>query len=330
MKRPKSPQLKVPDVKVPRVLSDLYWDLRDRRLLPLVGLLLVAIVAAPILLNGGKSPEPPRVAPMGSGAKQSASLAVLPAEPGLREPSKRLAGHSSKDPFKQHYTAPLLEPGAKPVSGSKLATTTTTTTTPGENQTTGGESSTTVETSSSGSSESAPSSTPSEPPSKSSTGNPARGTPEEDSGGSEGSAGDGESPGSRRGNNGDAVPPGGLTYYTFAINVQITQARTKPDGSTEVSEPTVRKEVEPPQALPGEKAPAITYIGASAKTRNPLFLISTEVTAVFGEGKCVAGTSACQLIELEPGFPVTFVYGENHVRYKVNVIKTVPVITGHS
>lgn len=315
---------------MPTVLSDLYWDLRDRRLLPLVGLLLVAIVAAPILLNDEGSSEPVRVPPVGSGAQQSASLAVLPAEPGLREPSKRLAGHPSKDPFRQHYTAPLLKPGAKPVSGSKFATTTTTTTTTGgEAPTPAGETPTTESSTSGGSGEAALPPAPSEPPSNASPGKSPAGRDNESSEGPGGSGGGG-SPGSGGGDKGDAVPPGGLTYYTFAIDVQITRATTKPDGSTEKSEPTVRKEVEPPQALPGEKSPAITYIGASAKTQNPLFLISTEVTGVFGEGKCVAGTTTCQLIELEPGFPVTFIYGQNHVRYKLNVIKVVPVVTGHS
>ena len=53
MKRLKAgPELKMPDLKMPQFLVDLYWDLRDRRLLPLVGLVLVAIVAVPFLLGG--------------------------------------------------------------------------------------------------------------------------------------------------------------------------------------------------------------------------------------------------------------------------------------
>jgi hypothetical protein len=33
---------------------------------------------------------------------------------------------------------------------------------------------------------------------------------------------------------------------------------------------------------------------------------------------------------LEEGFPVTFVYGDNDVRYKVNMVKAEPVVNGHS
>ena len=43
----------MPELKVPPFLIDLYYDLRDRRLLPLVALVVVAIVAVPFLLGGG-------------------------------------------------------------------------------------------------------------------------------------------------------------------------------------------------------------------------------------------------------------------------------------
>ena len=48
----------MPELKVPDFLRDLYYDLRDRRLLPLVALVIVAIVAVPFLLGGGSKEEP--------------------------------------------------------------------------------------------------------------------------------------------------------------------------------------------------------------------------------------------------------------------------------
>ena len=47
----------MPELKTPDFLSDLYYDLRDRRLLPVVALVIVAIAAVPFLL-GGDSEEP--------------------------------------------------------------------------------------------------------------------------------------------------------------------------------------------------------------------------------------------------------------------------------
>lgn len=120
MKRLKGPELKLSGLKVPAVLKDLYWDLRDRRLLPLIGLILVAIVAVPFLLGGGdKESMEPAAPPVANGSSaREASLTVLPAEPGLREPSKRLAARKAKNPFRQHYTGPVFKEGAAPVEES--------------------------------------------------------------------------------------------------------------------------------------------------------------------------------------------------------------------
>jgi hypothetical protein len=117
VKRLKGPELKFSELKVPQVLQDLYWDLRDRRLLPLIGLVIVAIIAVPFLLGESEKPAekvtPPPTA-NGSSARE-ASLTVLPAEPGLREPSKRLGHRSPTNPFDQHFTGPVLNEGSAPI-----------------------------------------------------------------------------------------------------------------------------------------------------------------------------------------------------------------------
>ena len=120
MKRLKGPELKLSELKVPQVLQDLYWDLRDRRLLPLIALVIVAIVAVPFLLGEGEKPVEP-IAPSpgaSSSSAREASLTVLPAEPGLREPSKRLAHRAPKNPFHQQYTAPVFNEGSAPIEES--------------------------------------------------------------------------------------------------------------------------------------------------------------------------------------------------------------------
>ena len=115
--------------------------------------------------------------------------------------------------------------------------------------------------------------------------------------------------------------PDGASLITYVVDLQITKIRTKPDGSTEKIGPKLHKGVKAPAALPGEKTPVVTYLGLGAKEpRRPLFLVSHEVSAIFGEGECISGTSSCQLIALQKGFPVTFVYGENDVRYKINLL----------
>jgi hypothetical protein len=142
--------------------------------------------------------------------------------------------------------------------------------------------------------------------------------------------------------NGGGGSPGGttttkkphLTFFTYGINVRITRSGGKDASPNEKPEPSVKHDVLPQTALPGEKAPVVTYLGLARKgkkaTGKVLMMVSNEVKSVFGETKCVSGDEVCQLIEVEPGFPVTFVYGANEVKYTINVLKIELVVTGHS
>ena len=124
-----------------------------------------------------------------------------------------------------------------------------------------------------------------------------------------------------------------MTFYAFAIDVRISKTPAKQDGSASKgkSEPevVVRERVLPQTRLPGDKSPVVTYMGPS-KSGEALFLVSAEVKSVFGEAKCVSGDSACQLLEVDPEFPVTFVYGAGETHYTFHVLKMQPVPVGHS
>ena len=291
----KLPKLKGGEMKVPPFFSDLYADLRDRRLLPLVALILVAIVATPILLAGGSEepepvPGPSTVAPGGAQAAQS--LTVVKAEPGLRNYKKRLAHRSPTNPFKQRFAGPTglkeAQLNSEPTTSSTADSTSTTTGT--------------TETFESDSTATAPS-----------------------GGGGGSSGGTGTGGGS---NNLDI--PSDATFFTLEVTLQITRIETKPDGTVDKKGPTVYKDVRAPAPLPGEKTPVITYLGMGSENRVPMFLVSREVSGIYGEAKCIAGAGTCELLVLEEGFPVTFVYGDNGVRYKINLVKAEPVVTGHS
>jgi hypothetical protein len=121
-----------------------------------------------------------------------------------------------------------------------------------------------------------------------------------------------------------------VVFYATAATIKITRSETKPDGEAVHEEPVVRPRVLPTTTLLGEKAQVVTYMGASPKTRNATFLISDQVSAVFGEGNCLAGTDRCQLIELKEGEPEVFVYGANDVRYRITVLATEIVETGRA
>jgi hypothetical protein len=111
MKRLKGPELKKPDVRVPSFLADVYYDLRDRRLLPLVALVVVAIAAAPFLLDSSEEPATTAATPQSPAEAAEAEtadashFAVVEAKPGLRDYRKRLRRQSPTNPFKQRYTS---------------------------------------------------------------------------------------------------------------------------------------------------------------------------------------------------------------------------------
>lgn len=120
------PELKMPkkmsDLKAPTFLADIYYDLRERRLLPLVALVVVAIAAVPFLL--GDSEELPESVVLPTGAaeveteSETANFTVVEATPGLRDPRKRLKGRSPTDPFAQSLATPSGSPGGSDEGGS--------------------------------------------------------------------------------------------------------------------------------------------------------------------------------------------------------------------
>jgi hypothetical protein len=290
----KRPQMKMPALRAPSFLVDLYHDLRDRRLLPLIVLVLVAIVATPILL-GQKSET--TTAPVGAGpfaalkeaGGRGSELTVVEANPGLRA-RKRLRGRKPTDPFRKNQpkTQPVILSGgeaeAAPVASSAPVTSTSTTVTETSNSKTTSESTTKT------------------------NGSPGAYT---------GSAGSGES------SHG--------TLYTWAADMTIVHSSgSEAEGNKQSDKPVTLEGVLAPTTLPSEKVQVVTYIGRSPKTHRPIFLVSSEVTGVFGEGKCAAGTATCQLIELELGFPEVFTYGEGTDRYSVKVTKLEPVANGHT
>jgi hypothetical protein len=304
MKRLKGPELKPGKPEVPDFLVNFYYDLRDRRLLPLVALTLVAIFAVPFLLGNDseETPEPPPdsgpiAALKEAAAAGSSKLTVVEATPGLRDYSKRLRARTPTDPFKQRYTAPVL----KDAKLNEAKSTSTTGTAGGEDTTS--TSTTTGETAL--------------PPSSDTGGAPA--------GTGGGSAGGGGGSSSQPQPNPEAV------VYSFAVDVTIVHSSgSEAAGDKQTDEPDVRKRILPPTSLPGRQTEVVTYLGLSPTTRKPFFLVSTDVTGVFGEGKCAAGSDRCQLIELELGMPEVFEYGEAGDRYKITATHVQYVATGHS
>jgi hypothetical protein len=310
VKKLNGPDLKMPSLKTPDFLMDLYYDLRDRRLLPVVALVVVAIAAVPFLLGEGEEtyvpPAGSGLAALGSSTERTSKLTVVEATPGLRDYRKRLKDRTPTDPFKQRYTG---LPKSAQVKSSD----------------TGSEAS--------GSGSSAVTVTES-------------GTTEASSGATSGGSGSGKSPGASGGSSGGGSPSAGgdsnggkphLVIFDYAIDAWISYSPPAADASAQQREPFVERRILPQTAIPGEKAPVVTYLGPGRNKDNRatgkvLLLVSGDVGQIDGEHRCVSSRSSglCQLLEVEPDFPLTFAYGEAGAHYTIKVLDIELVVTGHT
>jgi hypothetical protein len=91
--------------KVQKFFGDVVYDLRSRGLLPVVGLLLVAMVAVPVLISRHSSgSSAPSLQPTaGAVSTPETQSAVVSYSPGIRNYKRRLDDLSPKDPFRQQF-----------------------------------------------------------------------------------------------------------------------------------------------------------------------------------------------------------------------------------
>ncbi len=109
--------------KAPELLTNLYRDLRDRRLLiPLVALV-VATIAVPMVLAAGSADvgSPPQVETDPQKGALAVEPAVLAEQSGIRDYRKRLADLRRKNPFEQRFAAPTPKSIALRVSDGGAA-----------------------------------------------------------------------------------------------------------------------------------------------------------------------------------------------------------------
>jgi hypothetical protein len=125
--------------KIQKFFGDVVYDLRSRGLLPVVILVAVAMVAAPVLISrGGGSSSSSSLQPTAATAKTPPEIeraVVSYAPPGVRDYKKRLNDMTAKDPFHQKFapsaaaqsslqsTVPVASGSAAPATTSSSAVT---------------------------------------------------------------------------------------------------------------------------------------------------------------------------------------------------------------
>jgi hypothetical protein len=291
MKRLKGPELKMPDMKLPPFLADVYYDMRDRRLLPVVALVVVAIAAVPFLMGGSEEPLPAETPEQAAESarlqiEDGSTLAVVESKPGLRDYRKRLKSRTPTDPFKQRYTG---VPATSQLESTEVSTVSAADT---------GSSSVAV-------TETEESVTKVEEPG-SSTGTGTAPSPVGGGAGGGGSDGDGSS---GDGPNSD-VDPDGMRFFGFRPDVRFGVA-----GSQDLN---LYEDLALGSLLP-KKKPLLVFIGVSESGERAAFDVSPEVTLVRGNGACIGGRQSCRLLFLREGEAVDLLTEEAGRTFRLNV-----------
>lgn len=249
------------NLQSPQILSDLYRDLRDRRLLPLVVVLVVGMAVVPIVLSSSPKSTPTPLPPSPVAAKSNAPTEpVVLANPGLRDYKRRLAGDAPKDPFIQQFAVPVA-PADAVSAGSSAGS--------------------------------------------------AGGTSSADTGTTTSTSG---------GSSGDTTtttqqPQTQSKYYSFRVKVRAGQLgkNLKTYDSVGSLAP-----------LPSKKVPALEFLGVNTDSnfnaKSAVFLVSSAVSSVDGEGSCSFAGSACQVLTLKPGEHEDMVWIDG-LTYRVELVK---------
>ncbi len=280
-------------MKPPALVENLFRDLRDKRLLPVVGLLLVLLVAVPILLGGGDSPPSTAAAPGSAtlgdtGADVPETEAVVLAEvPGIRDYRERLKDFQRKNPFRQQLSNP---PKSATVAGAGDGTITELGTPAGGGGSATGAVDTTAQ--ASGGTTDIPTDT----------------TTDTTTGGTEKSGG-----GSGGGKSSQPADERFLITYEIDVKVGVVGDAEKRDG------------VKQGDFLPGNKRPVVLFAEGNQADGRAFFIVSSDVTKSSGDGNCIPARDNCQYLKMKVGDEQRFEYEPDGKTYrlKLNDVKLV-------
>ena len=72
--------------------------------------------------------------------------------------------------------------------------------------------------------------------------------------------------------------------------------------------------------LPTPSTPVVVFLGTNEAGTRASFLVSTDVTAVSGDGSCLTTTSSCQFLTLKKGQVESFDYAPDTLTYKLKLL----------
>jgi len=283
------------EIKPPKLISDVYRDLRDRRLLlPAVGLL-VALVAVPMMLKSSEASTPPAPAPVVSEPDNALTAAVLADDTiSVRNYRKRLESLKSKNPFKPQFV---------PDTGSEGGDETV----PGTGGTSGGGGAVAATGSASGGAYPTETGTSDDLAINDGTEDitvDETDTEVVDEGGNGGGGGGGNEP------SGDDVEVVS-ELFTRRVDVMIGL-----EGN-----PKIRENVKPMTILPDETTPVVAFLGTDEAGKRAAFVVAKDATLAGGTAACVPAPENCLYITLEKGETAKLDFGPDGQTYDLRLLQ---------
>lgn len=241
--------------------TDVWYDLRDKRLWPVAGVLLLAVIALPVFVLKPASEEPAPPAPASAPAPGAGPLPTAVSEAAAG--GSRLDVFTAKDPFR-----PFKEAG-RDAGLTRRTARTVADEGAGSSGAVPDLADTGISTGGSGESGETPSSS--------------------DGASSGGSSGDtGGSSGSSGGDSGAKTPkPVKPKTYTYTVDIRFGKRG-------EVRE---RRGVQRLEVLPNERNPLLVFLGVSADGDEAVFLVNSDLEQE-GEGACEPSRKDCTFLTL--------------------------------
>jgi hypothetical protein len=277
------------NVRPPQFLGNLYRDMRDRHLLIPAVALVVALLAVPVLLKSHSSATTPAVA-VGNATKSDS--AAVPAVV-----TQQLAGTQYQKRLDRLTSKnPFHQQFTTPPASARVHVTS---------------SGTGASTSTSSTATSTSTGTGSLPASSPTSSTPSTG-------------GTSSPPVSATSPSTGSSPPATVTHakptshiYTYRVAVKIGEPGKLAD----------RPDVASLAFLPSKSRPILSFLEANGK--QALFLVSTDVDSVKGDGRCVPRPADCQYVVMRAGDKASFHYAPSNKRFTL-VLKDIHAVEiGH-
>ncbi len=119
-----------------------------------------------------------------------------------------------------------------------------------------------------------------------------------DQGGSGGGSGGGGGSGS-----------GDTRYVSYTAIVQVGEAGEK----------LIQREARPFDFLPSASVPVAVFLAVGGGGKTALFLVSSDVVDVGGDGVCTLGEASCDVLVLKPGQAADLTFGPDGRTYRIRV-----------